>query len=754
LQTLGLRGVLLLLTLSHAVVAAAQPQAPVVPDPAQAPSSGEQAPDDTPVYEEQVVVTASRFQQDLVNAPATVTVITSDVIQSSPATSYAELLRAVPGMNVTQTSARDFNLNMRGATSTLATSQLVLIDGRSLYLDYFGFVAWDFLPVNPNELRQIEVIRGPASAVWGANALSGVINFITKTPREIAGDSFTLGIGGFGRDVPGRSQGAGAVWYANGTHAQAVNERWSYKVSAGAYMSDALPRPAGTIPNIQQTPYPPFQNAGTLQPKVDGRVDYDADGGVYGLSFSGGYAGSEGITHTGIGPFDNNRGTGLGYGQVRYTRKALRATIFANLLDGDASSLLTVGPTGQPILFRFNTKTYDGEVLNLSVVGRRHVLSYGGNLRYQAFDLSIAPRGDNRREIGAYLQDEIFVSDRIRLVLGARADYFSVLDGTKFNPRTAFIFKPAADHAIRVSYNKAFRAPSLVNNFLEAPVVNQVNLQPIAAAVSPALGQLFAGRTYPLVTPAIGNLQLKEQSLRAYEIAYTGQVRNRATISIAFYVNRSQDAIALTQTGRYRATDPPPGWVEALSPIPPAVAAAVLDLLPPPCGGLTLPCTTGGLPAEFSYRNLGTVTDKGLELGTDMAVNRALNLFANYSYQFQPVPSFDLSELNLPPTHRVNTGFSYSQGRFTANANASYQSEAFWQDVLDARYHGPTDAFTQVSGAFGVRWLGDTMTTTLKVNNLLDQPIQTHVFGDVVRRQVIGELRVVLGAPPRARAGG
>ncbi len=87
------------------------------------------------------------------NAPATVSVITSDVIQSTPATNYAELLRSVPGVNIAQTSARDFNITMRGATSTLSTSQLALVDGRSLCLDFFGFVAWDLLPMNPNEIR-------------------------------------------------------------------------------------------------------------------------------------------------------------------------------------------------------------------------------------------------------------------------------------------------------------------------------------------------------------------------------------------------------------------------------------------------------------------------------------------------------------------------------------------------------------------------------------------------------------------------
>ncbi len=64
----------------------------------------------------------------------------------------------------------------------------MLLDGRSIYLDFFGIVLWDFLPTNLTDIKQIEVIRGPASAVWGANALTGVVNIITKSPREAPGD--------------------------------------------------------------------------------------------------------------------------------------------------------------------------------------------------------------------------------------------------------------------------------------------------------------------------------------------------------------------------------------------------------------------------------------------------------------------------------------------------------------------------------------------------------------------------------------
>ncbi|HEY3884646.1 MAG TPA: TonB-dependent receptor plug domain-containing protein, partial [Vicinamibacterales bacterium] len=186
----------------------------------------EQKPDAQQTYEETVVVSASKTEEKLVNAPATMTVIGPAAILNAPSPDFAELLRAVPGVNITQVSARDIDVTPRGATGTLATGTLALLDGRSLYQDFFGFVMWDFMPVNFDEIKQIEVIRGPASAVWGANALNGVVNVITKSPREMQGATATMGVGGFDRSggaAPG--QGAGTVFYINGTYAHAVNDR-------------------------------------------------------------------------------------------------------------------------------------------------------------------------------------------------------------------------------------------------------------------------------------------------------------------------------------------------------------------------------------------------------------------------------------------------------------------------------------------------------------------------------------------------
>jgi outer membrane receptor protein involved in Fe transport len=701
-----------------------------------------QEPAEPPVYTEAVVVTASKVEQQIVNAPATVSVITSDAIQSTPANNFAELLKAVPGMNITQTSVRDFNLNMRGATSTLSTSQLAVLDGRSLYLDFFGFIAWDLVPVNAFEIRQIEVIRGPASAVWGANALSGVVNFISKTPRELNSNNLTINFGGMDRNPDGGQQlDTGTLYSINVTHARAVNDRWAYKLSGGYLSSDPFSRPVGTIPNDTGTQYPPFSNTGTAQPKFIGRVDYDAPDAAYKLVFEGGYSGTDGIIHTGIGPFDMT-GVGLGYGTVRYTRGAFKANFFTNILNGDANALLAVGPDGNAIPFKFDTQTYDVELGHAKALGTRQVFTYGGNLRRNNFDLSIAPLGNSRTEVGGYVQDEIFLNNQFRVNLGARVDKFANIEDAVFSPRVALIYKPQPEQAIRLSFNRAFRAPSLINNYLQTAIVNQLDLS--------RLNPIFAGRPpYYFPTAAIGNQDLVQESTNQVELAYTGLIKNRATLSVAVYYTKNTDEIFFTQTARYRATNPPPGWTTALQPLPPALALGALEVIPPACPSLSESCTSGGLPSEFSYRNLGEVINKGFEIGIDGAVNRELNVFANYSWQADPDPDFDESEVNLPPNNRVNVGFNFSQGRWLANASYAWVDDAFWQDVLDARFAGPTDAYSQVNAAFGVKWGGENVVTTIKAINLFNADIQSHVFGDIMKRQVIGEVRVTFAGFPK-----
>ena len=707
-----------------------------------------------------VVVTASRNEVRLVDAPVSTSVITASTLETTPAQSYGDLLRATPGVNVIQLSARDVQVASRSPGNTLINTQLVLVDGRSAYLDFFGLVLWDLVPTNFDDVEQIEVVRGPASAVWGANAMTGAVNIITKPPRESVGTTVTFTGGYIDRnDGSGAGLGAGSLFGANATVTRAPSDRLSYRISGGYFMSDAFARPVGQIPVVDDPRQPGqtvggafypldsadagfgrgFANRGTSQPKFDVRVDQELSDAT--ISYSGGVAGTEGLVHSGIGPYDMQTGTYLGYGKVSYTRGALRAQFFTNFLDGKAPNLLLPDPaTGMPLQLDFKTQTYDGEIGHSVFLGNRHRLSYGGNLRQNNFDITLAPLSENRTEIGGYLQDEIFW-DRFRLVLGGRVDKFGNLSDPKFSPRIAFIFKPAEDHSVTLSFNQAYRAPSVINNFLQTSIVSPVDLSGLAPLLPPPL-QPAVAQPFPLVVNAvgsdipIGNMaqdELIEESLTAYEVSYTGVLPRGTTLGGSFFVNQREDSISFTPLAAtrdpYTPANPPPGWQ-----LPPVVLGLMAQ------AGIYLPRTA------FTYFNLGPLRQTGVELWIDQRFSRELAASVNYSWQSEPeildAPNpFLASELNLPPTHRFNAEVNWNGSRLLGAASVNAATDAFWSDVLSAGYHGYTDGYATVNGSFGVKWQGGRIITTVKVNNLFNQTIQQHIFGDLLRRTVIGEIK-------------
>jgi outer membrane receptor protein involved in Fe transport len=279
---------------------------------------------------------------------------------------------------------------------------------------------------------------------------------------------------------------------------------------------------------------------------------------------------------------------------------------------------------------------------------------------------------------------------------------------------------------VRVSYNRAFRAPSMVNNNLDITIAN-----PLPLGLIPGIPPPLAGQTFLVPTEALGNPALSEEHIDAFEVSYTGNLRDRALVSAAVYATWWDDQILFTQTGEYGPFGPPAGW-----PLPPIVWAGLYQQ------GIRF-------PSEFTYLNLGTVKDKGLELGIEGRVTDEVGAFVNYAFRAEPEPEFPgltadeaRGEVNLPAQHGLNAGVSYVSPTWYGTFNINYSSEAFWQDVLDARFHGSTDGFALVNLTVGYHFQNGRYSAALKINNLANQEVQQHVFGDVLKRQVSGELTV------------
>ena len=299
-------------------------------------------------------------------------------------------------------------------------------------------------------------------------------------------------------------------------------------------------------------------------------------------------------------------------------------------------------------------------------------------------------------------------------------DRFDYLDELVFSPRTALLIKPQENHTFRVSYNRAYRSPSVINNFLDVTLTEPLPL----GLINPAFGT----RVYLIPIRPVGNRDLDRDVARRVRSRLYGR-GGRPDGALGGVLREQVQERHLLHGKRRPALDG-------------GEPAARLDRHPFRRRSSSI-IRPQGFPASFTYKNFGETTQKGLELGVDTSMNQYVNLFANYSYQATPEPKgFDISELNLPPKNRFNVGASFTYARVLGNFSVSYSDDAFWQDVLDDRFHGTTEAYTLVNAGFGVRWINDQLTTSVKATNLGNQDVQQHVFGDVIKRQIVGELRV------------
>jgi len=318
------------------------------------------------------------------------------------------------------------------------------------------------------------------------------------------------------------------------------------------------------------------------------------------------------------------------------------------------------------------------------------------------------------------------LDNKFRAVLGVRFDKFDSIDDVVTSPRLTFMYQPDDQHTFRASYNEAFRAPSLIENYLDVVIV-------AATLDLGLLNPALAGQMFPIITSAFGNRDLVEDSLTAYELSYTGRVGN-GLLGFAYYRNETDNNLNFVNPadGFYSSANPPPGWVQA------GLPPQVLDLLL--ANGIRF-------PSYFTYQNLGPVTYEGLELSLDYTLTPEWSFNVNYSYQDDPKVESDPNpfpegELSLPATNRYNLGISYNGNRFSGDLSFNHTDDTFSTDVLDSRFHGLSPAFDLLNLAVGYKWFDNRLQAKLKVTNLTNEEIQQHIFADIMKRNIVAELTV------------
>jgi iron complex outermembrane receptor protein len=640
-----------------------------------------------PNYTETVIVTASRSAETLANAPATVTVIPSREIEARAADDVGDLFAGTAGLNATRLNARDMSFDFRTASGILARSQLVLIDGRVMNSEGFGIVLWDLLPVQFEDIAQVELIGTPGSAVWGANALTGVINIRTKSPSETPGGMASVGFGNVGVRH-------GRVRWAD------ARGRMSYRVSASSFHEDSWERdpllPDGSpMPNDAK-----FPNQGTTQTKVNGRVDWQGKLGHLWSAY-GELADSSGIVFTPTGPNAlADSGSYSTFAGLTYSSDPVEAKIYWNQARGDTVSVLFGDD------FHATANTIVGDVVGRRALGARHALSVGGTVTLSGFDLTLAPGDSFRSAVGGFAEDQIALTPKATWTIGARVDKFDTMDVT-VSPRTSLVFRPAPRHAVRVAFNRAYRAPSLIENFASTRLDTAV---PIIPGLPPVV----------FSTLVTGNRDLHPETSRAFEVGLTSSIGSRTSVSATAYVNSTRDFVRFYTVESYGPSLPPPGW-----PLPAAFVPVV--------------------PKTLTWLNVGTVRNAGMELTGRVELPYRLSARGSYSYQSDPVasrldPRFPLV-INRPPTNMINGGLIYSGARWQGSVDASYVDEAYWSDILDARFWGWTRSFFLLNARVGYPLRGTPARVSVSATNLLDRRIKQHVFGDIIGRKLSAEVR-------------
>src|SRR5438552_11121534 len=374
------------------------------------------------------ITSVSRHAERLSDAPAAIFVITGEDIRRSGATRLSEALRLAPNLEVARTSASSYAISARGFNNTIANKLLVLIDGRTVYTPLFSGVFWDAQDVMLEDVERIEVISGPGATLWGANAVNGVINVITRRAAETQGTLLAAGAGNLERGAAARQGGK-------------LGEDGAFRVY-------------GKVSDRDRTL------------RADGTSAHD--------SWDSGQAGFRADWGTAAGAFtlqgDAYRGTiDQASGDIRISGGNVLGRWARQLSGGDRVQVQAYFDNTEreiPGTFTERLNILDVEFQHALRVGSQHSVIWGGGYR-RADDhvsntaaIAFLPADRNLRWGNLFVQDEIALhGDQLRLTLGTKAQS-NPYTGTEFLPSARIAWKPDASRLVWSALSRAVRAPA------------------------------------------------------------------------------------------------------------------------------------------------------------------------------------------------------------------------------------------------------------------------------------------------------
>lgn len=450
------------------------------------------------------ITSVSRKEQKISDAAGAIYVITSEDIRRSGLSNIPELLRTVPGLNVAEIDANKWAITSRGFNERFADKMLVLMDGRTLYTPLTSGVNWDVQEMMLEDVERIEVIRGPGATLWGANAVNGVVNIITKQAKD--------------------------------TQAAVVTGRWGYQdASSGAA------RYGGTIGSMGY--YRVFgkyldrdgtrEHSGGVAPdswhdlRGGFRTDLDISGRAK-LTVQGDlYRGRVGQTVPGVisilpplnGTFIDKTGTTGGdvigrwtgsYGHVETTVQG-----YFDLANRD-----------QPALLGEFRHTFDLELVQRYHAGERQDLIWGSDFRYAADrtigsqNISFSPASRSTQLYGVFGQDEItLIPDRLKLTLGSKIEH-NYYSGYALQPNFRAIWIPNKSSSTWLAISRASESSSRTD----------AEIRTNSDATQSADGT-------PTLVSDFGSPHLPPENVTAYEFGSRFQAHQELTFDLATFYN-------------------------------------------------------------------------------------------------------------------------------------------------------------------------------------------------------------------------
>jgi iron complex outermembrane recepter protein len=467
------------------------------------------------------VTSVSKKEQRLSAAAAAVYVITRDDIRRSGLTSIPELLRLVPGLNVARIDANKWAVSARGNNSRFANKLLVLVDGRSVYTPLFAGVYWDVQDVVLEDVERIEVIRGPGATVWGANAVNGVINIITRQAKETEGGLVVAGGGteerGFGTFRFGGKAGEeghyrfygkyfdrGGLLDAQGREAA---DRW--RALRGGFRADwAAKKDSFTVQgdiyqgyfgqtSVMPTLQPPYQRVST--------EEIDAAGG-------------------------NLLGR---WSRVISEKSDLSLQVY---YDQTKRVEATTGESRRTLDFDFQHRYATGRHEMVWGLGYRRI----SDALTDSFFISFKPGRETYRLASAFVQDEIsLLNDGLKLTLGSKFEHNSYT-GFNAQPNARLAWTPRPQHTLWAAVSRAVRTPSRAERSARLNVAVLPGPQP----------------GVPNVLSLIGSRDFKPEELLAQEVGYRVQPHGRVSFDFAAFSNRYRGLLSVSPGQPYLEMTP------------------------------------------------------------------------------------------------------------------------------------------------------------------------------------------------------